>query len=72
MKKINPFILLSIVVLVFTASCNKTHYCECREGNSIVTSTPIKTLGKMGAKSVCDSYEEQANMNGARQTCSLK
>lgn len=72
MKKFNPFIVLFVVALLFATSCNKVYHCECRENNQVVSNTAIETLGKKGAQNVCDTYEAQANINGARQTCTLK
>lgn len=72
MKKNNPFILFLLFASFVTSSCNKTWYCECKSRGVVVDVTPIKSLGKMGAKNVCDSYQDQNNANGASQVCVLK
>ena len=71
MKKY-PFILFVLLSSFFTGSCNKTWYCECKSRGVIVDVTPVKTLGKWGAKSVCDSYQAQNNANGASQVCVIR
>lgn len=71
MKKY-PFILFVLLSSFFTGSCNKTWNCECSEAGKVLQVTPIKSLGKWGAKSVCDSYQEQNNRNGARQVCVIR
>lgn len=72
MRKTTPFLLLLIVMSIIATSCNKTWNCECSEGGRVLQVTPIKSLGKYGAKSVCDSYQENNNRNGARQICQIK
>ncbi len=72
MRKNYTFILLLLFALIGATSCNKTWNCECSEGGKVLTVTPIKTLGKYGAKNVCDSYQEENNRNGARQVCQIK
>lgn len=72
MKKIFTIIFLSSLVSVSTTSCNKTYECECKSGGKVLSVTPIKTLGRMGAKSVCDSYQVQNNLNGSNEGCNLK
>ena len=71
MKK-HPFIFFVLFASFVTVSCNKTWYCECKSRGKIVDVTPVKTLGKWGAKSVCDSYQEQNNNNGASQVCVIR
>ena len=72
MKKSQLFVLLSFVVLFSASSCNKTWDCVCSSTGTVVQVKPIKSLGKWGAKSVCDSYQEENNRNGARQVCVIK
>lgn len=72
MKRIYTLFLLLSVIVATTTSCNKTYTCECKSGGVVVASTPIKDLGKGGAKNVCDSYQVQNNASGANQVCSLK
>jgi len=72
MKKIYTTILILSVIAATTTSCNKVYECECKSDGQVLTVTPIKDLGRMGAKNVCDGYQEQNNANGARQTCDLK
>ena len=72
MKRIYTLFLLLATVVIGTTSCNKTYTCECKSQGSVVSSTPIKDLGKVGAKNVCDSYQVQNNLHGGNQVCSLK
>ena len=72
MKKYNPFVWIFLVVMIMSTSCNKTWNCVCKDSSGVVAITAIKSLGKMGAKDVCDGYQEQKNANGARQVCTLK
>ena len=72
MKKSQLFVLLSFVVLLGASSCNKTWDCVCSTAGIQQSSTPINSVGKMGAKNVCDSYQEENNRNGARQVCVIK
>ena len=72
MRKNNPLIVFLLFVSLITVSCNKTWYCECKSRGTVVGVTPVKSLGKMGAKSVCDSYQDQNNANGARQVCTIR
>ncbi len=72
MRKLRLYIVFFLFVLLGTTSCT-TYYCECKTRLGIIVDvTPIKSLGKIGAKSVCDSYQEQNNRNGADQVCSLR
>ncbi len=72
MKRIYTLFILLTSVVIGTTSCNKTFTCECKSQGTVVASTPIKDLGKGGAKNVCDSYQVQNNKNGGNQVCSLK
>ena len=72
MKKIHSIVLLLSIIVLTTTSCNQTWQCECKEGGTVVSIVPIKTLGRGGAKNVCDSYQVQNNLQGARQVCSIK
>ncbi len=72
MRKNHLFKLLFLFIAIETSSCNKTWNCECKSSGVVVAVVPIKTLGKMGAKSVCDTYQEENNRNGARQVCVIK
>lgn len=72
MKRKYPHLLFLLFMVIFATSCNKTWNCQCSEAGKVVEVTPIKTLGKWGAKSVCDSYQTQNNRNGARQVCVIK
>ncbi|MEN9447661.1 MAG: hypothetical protein RJA25_951 [Bacteroidota bacterium] len=61
---------LSIITL---SSCNQTWNCECSAGGKVIQVTPIQSLGKMGAKRVCDSYERENNRTlGTNQSCKIK
>jgi hypothetical protein len=71
MKKI-PFIVFSFIVLLSASSCNKTWNCVCSSAGKVLQVTPIKSLGKMGAKNVCSTYQDENNRNGARQVCVIK
>lgn len=63
-------LLLSVVIF---SSCNQTFNCECSSGGKVIQVTPIHSLGKMGAKRVCDSYERENNRTlGTNQTCKIK
>ena len=62
MRKNAPFLILLILVSIAVPGI---------PGEKLQV-TPIKSLGKYGAKSVCDSYQEQNNRNGARQICQIK
>ncbi|MFN8282396.1 MAG: hypothetical protein U0U67_04235 [Chitinophagales bacterium] len=72
MKANRLFFILMTLMIVFATSCNKTYYCECLTGGVTVARVPITSLGKMGAKNVCQSYEDQNNKNGAQQNCSIQ
>ena len=72
MKKNNALLLLLSMVLILATSCKKTYYCECKTAKGVVEVTPITTLGRFGAKDVCDSYQYQNNYNGASQICKLR
>jgi hypothetical protein len=72
MRKMYAVFLLLSAFVITTTSCKKGFTCECIDGGRIVSSTIITDLGKGGAKNVCDSYQVQNNMHGARQVCTLK
>ena len=72
MRKMYAVFLLLSVLVVNTTSCKKGFDCECIEDGKVVSLTTITDLGKGGAKNVCDSYQVQNNMHGARQVCTLK
>lgn len=72
MRKNRLFILLMLIISISAISCNKTWNCQCSEAGTVLSVTPVRTLGKYGAKQVCDSYQEQNNRNGARQVCVIK
>lgn len=72
MKKTHIIILISVLSLFGGTSCNKTWMCECKTRGVTVEVKPIKNLGKWGAKSVCDTYQEQNNLNGGDQVCFLR
>jgi hypothetical protein len=72
MKKTYRLFLLLTVITISTISCNKTYQCECKSGGRVVSVIPIKTLGKGGAKNVCDGYQIQNNAQGANQVCDIK
>jgi hypothetical protein len=65
-------ILLLLAFGISLTSCNKTFECECKSGGRVVSVIPIKTLGRGGAKNVCDSYQVQNNLQGGNQVCELK
>lgn len=73
MKKNYPFLLFVLFLSVVLSSCNKTWNCECSSRGKVLEVTPIKNLGKFGAKSVCDSYQEEDNRTiGADVVCTIK
>ncbi|MCC6583322.1 MAG: hypothetical protein IT271_06440 [Chitinophagales bacterium] len=72
MRKNAPFLFLLIIISIIATSCNKTWYCVCSTAGVQQSSTPITSLGKMGAKNVCDGYQEQNNRNGSREICVIK
>jgi hypothetical protein len=72
MKANRLFFILMVIMVIFATSCNKTYYCECLSGGKTVARIPIKSLGKAGAKNVCQSYEDQNTRNGAQQVCSIQ
>jgi hypothetical protein len=73
MRKNNLFILILLLISAVLSSCNKTWNCVCSSRGKVLVVIPIKTLGKMGAKNVCDSYQEENNRTiNAQQVCVIK
>ncbi len=72
MKKNRLFLALLSIIAISVSSCNKTYNCECSERGRVLDVIPITSLGKMGAKDVCDTYQNENNRNGAHQVCVIK
>ena len=71
MKKLTPLAIAASMILI--TSCKKVYQCECKTFDGVVVQvTDIHDLGRYGAKNVCESYQNQNNLNGASQACSLK
>lgn len=71
--KIRLVLFFFISAIISLSSCTKTWDCECSERGKVLQVTEVSTVGKWGAKSICDTYQDENNrVLGTNMICVIK